>query len=426
MKILSLSLVLLALACQSAPAVQDREPRESRQHLTANALQDATKTRQHAKGFSQVTINDDEHGELSLTLQRNGTISAQLDGRAVPSDQIVREGDHVRVLDSDGHTLYGLQVVGENEGLAYPYGTSSRAFGGRIALESLQAKPRHVIGVITSPVDAALAAQLGLEPDTAIIINEVTPDMPAATAGLLPFDVITHIDGAAPVTRDVLRERVAATAVGSPLKLTLLRRGQPQEIEVSVGETTDEMGLMPRIYLGDQGGEGGAWNVYGESLAEREELERAHVELERARESLEQRMAELRDTAARGGAEGEAAKVAAEQLELAHRSLAEAEEAMKNHAEGMPPEVRFFDVGAAGDKGLLLRARQQAGVGQDAWRPLTGSAEDRDAKGAADEKIRKLEERLAQLDARVAELVTALEAAQRDAGADKPAGGKQP
>jgi len=419
MKTLLNSLALVALACQTAPAVQDTVRIVSTRSVSDDVVQDVGR----ARGFSQITVDDDSHGALSLTLQRDGSMQATLDGRELAADRLVREGDRVSVLGPDGERIYELQVFGHNRGLGYPYGEGGTAMifgaggGGFAALEGFNAKPRHVIGVVTTPVDGAVAAQLGLEPDSAVIINEVTADMPAAKAGLLPFDVITHIDGSAPVTRELLRERVSAANVGQVLRITLLRRGQPQDVDVAVGETTDEVGMFPGYFMGDvaDGSGDGVWDLtttFGNMSGDDESLERAHLELENARESLEQRLAELHARTAQGGIEGEAAAQAATELDAALASLVEAQDSMRQHRAGSPPEVRFFNVGKDGDKGLLMRRPMKVDGTQPQWMRAPGALGGGGSSGGAgDERLKQMEERLAQLDARVAELVKALEAA---------------
>ncbi|HTE05018.1 MAG TPA: PDZ domain-containing protein [Planctomycetota bacterium] len=417
MKMLLNGLLLLALACQSAPAVQDSG------RLTVATTSHTDETHGEggggAKGFAQISVDDEVHGALSLTLQRDGKLSAELDGAALPPERLQRDGDHLRVLDASGATLYDLQVFGDNRGLAYPYGESGRQIwlgggtGGAFkGLMNLASKPRHVIGVVTTPVDGGLAAQLGLEPDSAVVVNEVSPGMPAEKAGLKAFDVITSIDGVTPVTRESLRDRVTATEVGRTLKIGVLRRGQPQELDIAVGETKDE-GMFPRVMVGDAADEASrVWNLaqyYGTTGRDEAALEKAHAELERAHVTLERRIEELSAQAARGGAEGEAASKAADELKVALEGMADAQASMQAQADDSP-EVRFFNVGAEGDKGLLLRRTPS----RTQWKLRDGDAPSGAVAGQATvatdaARMAELEARIAQLDARVAELVKALE-----------------
>ncbi len=425
MKLLLNSLALVVLACQAAPAAQDSVRILKTQSISDDdAAQDAARARGHA----QITVDDDSHGALSLTLQRDGSIEATLDGQELSADRLVRDGDRLRVLGAGGELLYELQIFGDNRGLAYPYGEHGNTFriggiglGGLHALEKLSSKPRHVIGVVTSPVSGGVAAQLGLEPDSALIINELTPDMPAAKAGLLPFDVITHIDGSAPVTRDMLRERVAAVAVGQPLHITLLRRGQPQELEVLVGETTDEVGRFPGSFMANlaDDDERGAWNFAVDTLAvgptsgSNESLARADVELTNARDSLQKRLEELRAKVSQGGVEGEAAAQAAAELDAALASVVEAQDSMRQHQAGTSPEVRFFNLGTDGDKGMLMRRPVRIDGTPVPWTGALATPGASSGSVESDARLQQMEARLAQLDARVAELVKALEAANK-------------
>jgi PDZ domain len=414
MKILLNGLLLTSLACQGASAVQDSD------HASKPSAPGASASSVHShsdNSDARLSVND-FHGALTVLLHRDGSVEATLDGQPVPPEHLQREGDRLRVLDADGNKAYDVQVMGDPVLLGYPYsanGKSRRAnnIGQWKELMAGANNKRHVIGVVTTPVDAGLAAQLGLEPDSAVIVNEVSSGLPAEKAGVQPWDVITRIDGTGPITRDLLHDRITAAEVGKTLKLTLLRRGQPLDLDVAVGETTDENGSLARLSMTDDpNGDSTVWNLastYGDAVRDDAALEKAHAELERARVSLEKRIEELQAQAAKGGTEGAAAGKASDDLKAALESMQVAQESMQQHADGASPEVRFFNVGPEGSKGLLLRKSGSGGA-----RGFT-VREDADAGGAnpdaaaSDKRLTELEARIAQLDARVAELVKALQ-----------------
>lgn len=95
---------------------------------------------------------------------------------------------------------------------------------------------RGWLGVVIQPVNAATAKAFGLDQPRGALVGDVDPDGPAAKAGLQRGDVIVKLNGT-PVeeTRD-LRNRIALTAPGTAVKLTIIRDGKPRDVEVKLGE----------------------------------------------------------------------------------------------------------------------------------------------------------------------------------------------
>ncbi len=99
---------------------------------------------------------------------------------------------------------------------------------------------RNAIGIGVSPVDGALAVQLGLEPGTATVVDQVYDDSSAAKAGLKQFDIITAVDGQ-DASPKALREAIAAKKAGEPVSLEVRRGGQTLTIPVEVREVDGGM-----------------------------------------------------------------------------------------------------------------------------------------------------------------------------------------
>jgi len=93
---------------------------------------------------------------------------------------------------------------------------------------------RGRIGVILARVDDALSVHLGLDPDHVVMIESVVPDAAADLAGVQAYDIITHIDGQSPVTRELLRESVLKRAPGEVIEVTVLRAGETMDISIEV------------------------------------------------------------------------------------------------------------------------------------------------------------------------------------------------
>jgi len=95
---------------------------------------------------------------------------------------------------------------------------------------------RGWLGVGTETLTADQALSLGLPDPFGIILTSVQRDSPAATAGLRPADVITHIDDKPVVVwQDALRT-VARMTPGTRVVLTGSRLGKPFRVEAEVAE----------------------------------------------------------------------------------------------------------------------------------------------------------------------------------------------
>jgi serine protease Do len=98
---------------------------------------------------------------------------------------------------------------------------------------------RGYLGLAVQEVTPALARGLAISTPRGVVVGDVAPDSPAARAGLQRGDVITAVDGKPVDDVGRFRNLVAGTAPGTTLKLTLLRAGREQTLDVTVGEAPD-------------------------------------------------------------------------------------------------------------------------------------------------------------------------------------------
>jgi len=98
--------------------------------------------------------------------------------------------------------------------------------------------PRAYLGVGTQPVVLPdhLRERLSLAQRTAVIVVNVTPDSPAAAAGLVIGDVIVTIAGHAIAEPGDLLTVLQPDRVGKTVTTSILRGGEPRELQVTVGE----------------------------------------------------------------------------------------------------------------------------------------------------------------------------------------------
>ncbi len=370
-----------------------------------------------AQAFQQITASNDD-GSLMLAMHGAGKVTAIVNGELVPRERIVRDGDHLRVNDADGRTLFDIRVL-PGGGLAYPYDAArSWAYVNASDPEALErlavlttgnGKPRKMIGVTTVPVEPALASQLGVDADETIVVTEVAPDMPAGKAGLQVHDIVQKIDGTGPATTERLREIIRSKDPGQELPLSILRKGQPLELSVAVEEVTAERlaGAWPDaggLWTTALGGDPGAWDsaaYRGDLLAQAyataadrgtelaDAQDRLRAEQEEIRAHLEDVKRQAEQVAQGSGREPLQQAQAA--LEAALERLAATADSLAEQASAHASEPGFVS-GSDGSRALLLPSRVSPGAYTIGVKDMT-------------ERVVQMEERLKRLEELLQRLV---------------------
>jgi S1-C subfamily serine protease len=99
---------------------------------------------------------------------------------------------------------------------------------------------RGHLGVAIQPVTPELASQFGLSEARGVVVNAVTPNSPAARAGLRQGDVIVGFNGEPVTDGNTLRNRVASTPPGTQVNLTIIRDRREQQAQLTLGEYQPE------------------------------------------------------------------------------------------------------------------------------------------------------------------------------------------
>jgi serine protease Do len=151
---------------------------------------------------------------------------------------------------NSGGPLFNMkgEVIGINTAIISPQIGSGIGFAVPINLakqlmpQLLKGKvSRGYLGVTVSELTPDLAQGFGLKEGTkGAVVQSVVPRAPAAKAGVQPGDVVTAVNGKAVESSAALTRTVSSVPPGGKARLTLLRNGQPKDVEVTVAQRPDE------------------------------------------------------------------------------------------------------------------------------------------------------------------------------------------
>jgi serine protease Do len=111
---------------------------------------------------------------------------------------------------------------------------------------------RGWLGVAVQPITPELAEALALETQEGALIAQVTPESPAARAGLERGDVIVRFGSKEIRRMRELPRAVAAVAPGTEVEVVLLHDGERETKKVTVGELPAEQARSPTPGPGDE------------------------------------------------------------------------------------------------------------------------------------------------------------------------------
>ena len=93
---------------------------------------------------------------------------------------------------------------------------------------------RAMLGVTIQPVTSDIARSLGLDTVRGALVNSVSPGGPADKGGLKRGDVITAVNGEAVKDTNALRNEVSSLEPGSTARVTVVRDGREQTLDVTL------------------------------------------------------------------------------------------------------------------------------------------------------------------------------------------------
>ncbi|MEZ4601052.1 MAG: DegQ family serine endoprotease [Syntrophotaleaceae bacterium] len=118
---------------------------------------------------------------------------------------------------------------------------------------------RGRVGAYIQDMTRELAESFGLDKTEGIVVTQVMEDSPAQKAGLRQGDVILEMNGKKVDKASTFRNRVAMTAPGTKIELSIVREGKPKKVDVTIGRldadeqtTAADSGSLPKLGMGLQ------------------------------------------------------------------------------------------------------------------------------------------------------------------------------
>ncbi|HEY7883795.1 MAG TPA: Do family serine endopeptidase [Cellvibrionaceae bacterium] len=106
---------------------------------------------------------------------------------------------------------------------------------------------RGWLGVVITDVSRDLAISFGLDKPIGALVNSVEPDSPADRAGIKPSDIIVGFNGREVSESRMLPQLVGGVAPGTEVEMALMRRGEKQQLTLTLGErASEETGVRER------------------------------------------------------------------------------------------------------------------------------------------------------------------------------------
>ena len=166
-----------------------------------------------------------------------GVVSSVGDARMLHLDLTLYPGfSGGPLVDAQGRVV-GINTSGASRHwqLAIPAAAVNRV------VDELQRRgriPRAYLGVSTQPVrlPEPVRQRLNLDQQTAVIVVEVQAASPAAAAGLTIGDVIVSLGATRIADPTDLKSALRPDRVGESITASVLRGGEPKDLQVTVGE----------------------------------------------------------------------------------------------------------------------------------------------------------------------------------------------
>jgi hypothetical protein len=271
----------LALMPAAAPAAPPALPSPAPLTVTMNPQAGG------ATESSYSMVVNDNGRVIKLEMKNNIVTHAEIDGATIPDDRIENDGEVVRLKDEKGNVLYEHELPRVGAGLWDPddaafnilrrirpeawswsgglggvggvrgsrgglFNLSDPGFAMSIADDA--EPPAVMMGVQMGVPDSTICGHLGLERDKVTLVTAVHEGLPAALAGLEPYDLIVAINGSADANPAAVRAALKDKKPGETLTLSVIHKGARKDVTLNL-EAYDRKKLnsskTARIAAGD-------------------------------------------------------------------------------------------------------------------------------------------------------------------------------
>ena len=144
---------------------------------------------------------------------------------------VVRQG---RFLENTTALIESRKPAQKTGRLSFNLTGALDAAAGAIVPELKPRNPRLLMGLSTEILTPPLAEALNVPGQTGLLVLGVTPEMPAATAGVFPGDIIVAIDGQPVLDAPGFASFLLTHVWGSQSVLKVLRKGSERTILVQI------------------------------------------------------------------------------------------------------------------------------------------------------------------------------------------------
>lgn len=200
-------------------------------------------------------FNGEQYDPVSLmqflmTQDENIALTVERDGE---EQEIEISASDLQMLGMGGIFHFGEGGMPFDEGRGMPFGH------GRGMMPEMMPgmMPFHMfagngwLGIAYDNLDEQTAEEQGIDVTEGALVTEVVADSPAEAGGLQVDDVITTVNGEVVDEEHTLPDRLIAYEPGDTVTLDVLRGGETQQVEVTLGEPTGMAGMMPFFEFGN-------------------------------------------------------------------------------------------------------------------------------------------------------------------------------
>jgi serine protease Do len=188
---------------------------------------------------------------LNFTVTRGSVSAIGRSGLGIESFEDFIQTDAPINPGNSGGALVDVhgRVVGINTAIVSPGGGKEGGFAGvgfaipsnvvkaiMVSLVKSGKVERGYLGVEVADLDEELARQFKAPDLSGALVQDVSPNSPAAKAGLEPGDVVRTLDGRHVESKDTLTFLVASSAPGKAVSLGILRDGRALTLKVTLGK----------------------------------------------------------------------------------------------------------------------------------------------------------------------------------------------